>query len=85
MDFEPLRNSIICRQIIPEKEKIVEAGLEFESENFPLYLVVKIGSEVQNKGILLGDIIALNSKPDLLSKDEKLYLVKEDSVSAVVE
>ena len=85
MEFEPLRDRLLCEKVVSEKEKTIEFGLQFNKEQLPLYKILKIGKGVENESLKEGDIISTNSEPTPLDKDRKLYLVTEKYVAAVVD
>lgn len=85
MTFVPLRDTVLCSKVVDEKEKSIESGIFYEKENLPLYKVIQVGSEVSTVKLSSGDIIATNSIPTPLSKDNKLYLISEKYIAAVVE
>jgi len=84
MSFVPLRDTVLCRKIVSEKEKSVESGIAYEKENLPLYEVIQVGREVSSVKLSAGDVIVTNSIPTPLSKDDKLYLISEKYIAAIV-
>lgn len=83
MDFQPLRGTVVCEKIVPEKKSVVENGIAFETEQLPLYKILKIGKEVKNTDLKVGDVLVTDSIPTPLVKD-KIYLLSEKYIAAAV-
>ena len=84
MDFQPLQSMLLCKKVVDEKISTIENGIHFEKEQVPLFEILKIGSQVKTK-FNVGDVISINAVPAELDKKEKIYLVSEKNVAAVVQ
>lgn len=82
--LHPCNNTVLCKQVVPDKEEVVENGIVFIKEQLPQYEVVEVCPTSKMK-LNVGDRIITNSIPTRLVVDDgEYYIVKQEYIAGVV-
>lgn len=82
MKLHPNGKTVLCRQVVSDKEEVIENGIAYIKEQMPQYEVVEVGDVDIVK---VGDKLFTNSIPTrLYTKDETYYLIKQEYIAGVL-
>lgn len=84
MKLHPNGKTVLCRQVVSDKEEVVENGIAYIREQMPQYEVVEVG-DIDGIELKVGDKLFTNSIPTrLYTKTETYYLIKQEYIAGVL-